>query len=314
MTKKVFFLVACCSIGASSFEPAVFLEGIVSTQDDEFGGTLSPDGHLFFFCKKAPATGRSNLLVLCFSELKQEHWSEVSVAPFSGKYRDFNPRFSPDGSRLYFMSNRPVDDKPKTDSDIWYVEKANGGWSQPKHLSDKVNSPWIEYSCSFTKEGDMYLSSGRNGKDISIYVSRFSNGEYQEPERLDTVINSGPQQLDACIAPDGSYILFTAAGRDDMLLPKQGAIYPRSDLYISRQKNNQWSTPVRLPEPINSTADESSPFISSDGKTLFFSSERSFVNIPMERITYSDFEKRMHSTLNGFGNIFYVDTEILKEK
>lgn len=296
--------------------PKLFGEGVISTVDDEFGGTLSPDGKTFFFCKKGPATGRSNVLVICFAEKNNGKWGNVQIAPFSGTYRDFNPQFSPDGMRLYFMSNRPITGtQPKPDSDIWFAERTNSGWSKPKNLGDKINSPFLELACSFTNSGDMYFSSARNGKALDIYVSKFLNGEFQEPQPLDSIINSGGLELDACIAPDGSYLLFTSNGRPDMLTPKNGVVYPRSDIYVSYHENDKWTVPLRLPEPINSTAEDSNPAISRDGTTLFFTSKRNFVKDPLKhRLNYDQFEKELSGPFNGFGNIFSISTDVLSKK
>lgn len=318
----------CLSIASASMHPSlrmkeaavatpmIMADGILSTEDDEFGGTLSPDGKLFFFCKRAPTTGRSNFIAICFAENKNGSWTNVQVAPFSGQYRDFNPQFSADGSKLYFMSTRPVTPGvPKNDSDIWFVERKANGWSDPVHLSEAVNSPYVEYACSFTNTGDMYLSSGRNGRDVRVYVSRLMNGEYQVPEELSEVVNAILPALDACVAPDESYLLFTSAGNDDMIVPKQGVIYPRSDLYICYKTQGAWTKPVILPEPLNSIADDGSPGVSRDGKTLFFTSKRNFVSIPMaQKLSHQALEKQLHGTLNGFGNIYAVSTDALKTK
>jgi len=296
--------------------PALMAENMLSTEDDEFGGTQSPDGKLFFFCKRAPTTGRSNYIVICFAENKNGLWTNVQVAPFSGQYRDFNPQFSADGNKLYFMSTRPVTPgTPKADSDIWFVERKGAGWSDPIHVEGPVNSPYVEYACSFTNAGDMYLSSGRDGRDVRLYVSRLVHGEYQAPEVLSDTVNAVLPALDACVAPDESYLLFTSAGNNDMIVPQQGVIYPRSDLYISYNMNGTWSKPAILPEPLNSTADDGSPALSRDGRTLFFTSKRNFVSIPMaNKLTYPEMKKQLHGTLNGFGNIYTVSTTALKTK
>ncbi|AYB31896.1 PD40 domain-containing protein [Chryseolinea soli] len=318
----------CLSIASASIHPSlrmkdaavatpvIMAESILSTEDDEFGGTLSPDGKLFFFCKRAPTTGRSNYIAICFVENKNGSWANVQVAPFSGQYRDFNPQFSADGSKLYFMSTRPVTTGvAKNDSDIWFVERKTNGWSEPVHLGEAVNSPYVEYACSFANTGDMYLSSGRNGRDVRMYVSRLTNGEYQAPEELSEVVNTVLPALDACIAPDESYLLFTSAGNDDMIVPKQGVIYPRSDLYICYKIQGTWSKPTILPEPLNSVADDGSPAVSRDGKTLFFTSKRNFASIPMaKKLNHQELEKQLHGTLNGLGNIYAVSTDGLKTK
>ncbi len=298
-----------------TLQPKLFGEGIISTTDDEFGGTMSPDGKLFFFCKKSPSTGRSNLIVICFAENINGQWANASIAPFSGTYRDFNPQFSADVSIIYFMSTRPVTgEQPKQDSDIWFVEKTATGWSEAKHLDGAVNSQYVEYSCSFANNGDMYLSSARDGKSIDIYLSKLVDGEYQQPQPLNSTVNTQGPETDAYIAPDGSYLLFTSAGRDDMLAAKNGAVYPRSDIYISYNQNGKWTKAQRLPEPVNSTADDNCPSISRDGKTLFFTSKRGFVTIPMNnKLSHNEFEKQLHGTQNNFGNIYSISTGILTQ-
>jgi len=51
---------------------------------------------------------------------------------------------------------------------------------------------------------------------------------------------------------------------------KQGDKF--SDLYLSNQVNRQWSKPVKL--KVSSPADDYSPFLAPDQKTLYFSSDR----------------------------------------
>ena len=294
-------------------EPELFVSNIISTPGDEFGGTLSPDGKIFFFSKRAPSTGRSSFLVICYSTLINGEWSKPQVAPFSGRYRDLNPHFSADGSKLFFISNRPVDDKQKIDSDIWVVEKTANGWSEPIHMGANINSNQLEQSCSVTDDGTMYFVSGKDGNSLNVFRSVLVNGVYQPAEMLDSDINTPGNETDVCIAPDESYLLFTAAGRDDGLLPQRGAQYPRTDIYITYKQNNKWTVPKILSEPINSEADESSPFISKDGKTLYFGSDRSFVSIPMKKkLVYTELEKQLNGILNGLGNIWYISTEQLK--
>ena len=45
--------------------------------------------------------------------------------------------------------------------------------------------------------------------------------------------------------------------------------------YVKLTENNSWTTPIAFPKVINTEADESFPILSKDGKSLFFSSNRS---------------------------------------
>src|ERR1700733_5539251 len=89
-------------------EPVLFAPGIISTADDEFGSSFTPDGKTCYFSIKSPSTIASNVYVICVSHFKDGRWTEPEVAPFSGHYKDFNPCVSPDGLKLFFISNRPV--------------------------------------------------------------------------------------------------------------------------------------------------------------------------------------------------------------
>jgi hypothetical protein len=80
---------------------------------------------------------------------------------------------------------------------------------------------------------------------------------------LNTSHNEGAQS----ISSDGSYMYFTACDRSDGL--------GSCDIYFSAFNNGRWSEPANLKAPVNTPRWESQPSISSDGRTLFFSSSRS---------------------------------------
>ncbi len=292
-------------------KPRFFAEGIITTADDEFGITFTPDGKTCYFGKRTPSTINSSVMVICYSEFKNGHWSEPAIAPFSGHYLDFGPSISPDGSKLFFVSNRPVNHERKFDTDIWMVEKSAGGWSEPVHLDSTINSNGFELGCSVSANGNLYFNAYRDGNQ-DIYRSVFLNGKYTRPEKLDSAINTAYGEADPYIAPDESYILFSSSGREDAL-KGDGPNYPRSDIYISYKKNGQWQPAIHLQEPVNSTAEESNPYVSPDGKTLFFTSERNFISLPMpKRLDYKTLEKNLHSIENGLGNIYQVSMDVVR--
>jgi len=288
--------------------PSIFGKGIISTEDDEFGATFTPDDQTCYFTVKSPSTISSNVLVICVSHFINGKWTEPEIASFSGKYRDFNPSISPDGSKLFFISNRPIDDKKKADLDIWMVEKNGDGWSEPKNIGEPVNTKGWELACSVANDGSIYFSTTGISGNPDLYVSKFENGKYQKPESLGDSINTPNAETDPFIAPDQSYILFASQGRSDGLSEAGASIsYPRGDLYISFNKNGKWTAAKNLGAEINSTAEESNPFVSHDGKTLYFTSERNFVTIPMkQKLDYSSLENGLHNNANGLGDIYQI--------
>ena len=69
-------------------------------------------------------------------------WSAAEKVAFStGEFGDRAPRFSPDGKRLYFTSNRPAPGARPGDLNIWVVERQGSGWSAPALVPAPVSSP-----------------------------------------------------------------------------------------------------------------------------------------------------------------------------
>lgn len=290
-------------------EPRLFAEGVVSTEDDEIGGVLSPDGRDFYFVKRTPATIQSSLGVICVSHLEGGTWGTPRVASFSGRFVDYGPAFTPDGKRLYFSSTRPFEGSKGSDARIWYVDREAGGrWSEPRLLPGPVNSAFAQ-NPSVAADGTLYFAAIRPGGkgSVDIYRSRLVDGAYGEPENLGDAINTENPETYPFIAPDQSYLLFVSVGRPDSPVGP-GAPYPRSDIYVSHRRGGRWTPARRLPAPVNTDTTESSPFVSPDGRTLFFSSERNFTSIPMRtRVTHDELEKRLHQTRNGRGDIYAID-------
>jgi len=295
--------------------PVLFSPQIVSTEDDEFGPTFTPDGTTIYFTKRNASTISSNVMVICYSTLKNGNWTTPQIAPFSGKYKDFNPSISPDGTTLFFISDRKSPTKTKNDTDIWMVKKSGSGWTDPVNLGAPVNSAGWELGCSVANDGTIYFSSTGKTGNLDLYRSRILNGKYQEPENLGDSVNSEFAETDPFIAPDQSYLLFSSQGRPDAICGKgASADYARSDLYISFRKDGKWTRAKNLGAVVNSPADESGPTVSKDGSTLYFTSERNFIELPMKvKLTYSYLEQHLHGTANGLGDIYeFPMTELLK--
>ncbi|HYM61172.1 MAG TPA: hypothetical protein VEZ11_09795 [Thermoanaerobaculia bacterium] len=289
--------------------PHLFAPNVISTAAlAEMGGTFSPDGRDFYFVVRTPTTTSLPLSAICVSHRIGDTWQKPVVAPFSGRDFDAGPAMSPDGKRLFFSSNRPVNGAAREDADLWYVERTEDGWSEPHNVGAPVNSERSEVSPSVAADGTLYFASDRQGGrgSYDLYRSKLAGGRYQEPENLGPEINSEAAELTPFISPDQRLLLFSAIGRPDMKLGG-GNPYARGDLYASEWKDGAWTPARRLPEPVNSVATESYPVLSRDGKTLYFSSERSPFVVPVTRaMTFDDFDGAWHRIQNGLSNIYSV--------
>ena len=286
--------------------PEMIGEGVISTIDDEFGGTLAPDGKTLYFDKTVPA---HYLYVLCESRLVNGKWGKPEVLPFSGEYRDSDPVLSPDGETMFFASDRPA--KPGAEDEhrfqIWQVKKVGKGWGKPELIPGAINSEGSQVFASMANNGTMYFTTSRKTGGYDVFRSKLVDGKYQVAEDLGENINGpGIFSLEAWIAPDESYLLMGSFGREGNL--------GSSDLFVSFNENGTWTKTVSLGPIVNTQAREYSPRVSPDGKWLYYASE---MGMPYEKreqpITYQQFTGGMKDVRNGLGNIYRVPLEPLLE-
>lgn len=147
----------------------------------------------------------------------------------------------------------------------------------PVNLGDSVNSEHDEYVNGITADGEfLYFTRWDVRKEKFLDGRLMYNEDFYIARRWDTVwrkaINLGPPVNTALnegamsVSADGSRIFFSACNRDDG--------YGRCDIYQSERTAEGWSEPENLGEDLNSEEWDSQPCFSSDGKTLYFASNR----------------------------------------
>jgi Tol biopolymer transport system component len=283
----------------SEITPRIFGVGVFSTDAYDITPTFSPDGQTAFFTVSNPSYRRHTLLV---SNFRNGKWQTPEVAPFSGQWSDADPFMSHDGSKLYFISNRPITGTtPKRDFDIYVVEKTSTGWGEPKNIGEPINTDASELYVTLTKSGNLYyvtaLPSGLGQGDI--YRSEFVNGKYSAPQSLGPTVNTNAHDTTPYISPDESYLIFASN--------RQGGAGAQ-DLYISYWRDSAWTQATNLGTKINSAGQDYCPLVSQDGKYLFFSSDRGFP-LPYDgkKLTYRELVDKFRSVDNGLGNIYHVE-------
>lgn len=289
-------------------QATIFAEGVVSTRDYESSITFTPDGKTAYFVKSTPDLSFRTILLTSF---ERGSWTTPEVAAFSGQYSDTDPCLSPDGSKLFFASRRPLEGTtPKADADIWLVERRGDGWSEPRRLDAPVNTGSQETSPSVASDGTLYFSSnragGRGGADI--YRARLVEGRYTAPENLGDAINAPTPELQVFVSSDDRMLIVACAGRPD----SQGGL----DLYLSRFRDGQWTKTANLGEKINSSATETAPRISPDGRYFFWTSTRGygFAAEHEKRLSYRELSNRLGNTRNSLGDIYQIDLSALSLK
>jgi len=235
--------------------------GIISTEHShESSITFNSDMTELFFTRRKPK-GKNEI---CTMKLIDGKWSKPEVALFSlnKEYPDYRPRLNPKGDLLYFSSQRPL--KVGTESSgshQWYVKKNESGWGQPI----PVEEPFVDNSITdliSSENGNLYFSLNEED-DEGIYYSINQDGQYKTIEKMGEEINS-PYNWTCCpyIAPDESYIIYDS--------PRTSG-FGGADLYISFNKNGNWTKSYNLGSKVNTKYGEGIATVSPDGKYLFLS-------------------------------------------
>lgn len=284
--------------------PEIFAPGIISTRYSERSVVFSPmQDELFFEMRGLGFTS-----VILRMTQRNGLWSPSEMAFFSGipEYTDASPFYSYDGRHLFFVSCRPVsgDGLIREDSDIWMATKSGDTWGQPISAGSPLNSALIDDYPSLSKSNNLYFCSNRDG-NFDIYVSHLSGTGFSEPRRLGPGINTKDYEGHPFIAADESYLIFSSDRPGEL---------GQADLYISfKGKDGKWREPINMGVGVNSASHEAAPYVSPDGRYLFFCSFRTMPR-PSERIrlTYGEIRELLDGPGNGSGDIYWVSTKIIE--
>jgi hypothetical protein len=206
----------------------------------------------------------------------------VKISPLGGninsKYDDKNPCVTADGKRIVFTTRRPettsdpvdVEGDGKHFENIYLVNMdSTGKFATASNAGSSINTKGHDACTSISPDGRqlfIYKNDMNDRRAIggNIFVSKFTNGKWKNPEPLGKPINTSYWEGGACISPDGKKCFFTSE--------RKGG-FGNSDIWMSEKINkNEWGPPVNLGEQVNTKYDEAGMFLAPDGKTLFFCS------------------------------------------
>lgn len=284
--------------------PEIFAPGIISKGYFECMAFFTPNTREFYYMLWGAPHG-----VILFTKESNHGWTKPQVVSFSGKYHG-KFTLSPDGNKIVFSSNRRLsgNGEPLDSHFSWIVERTDTGWGEPKNLGPVINlaGTFSAYP-SLSKNNNLYFFSNREGGkgEADIWVAKFVDGHYAEPENLGNSINTELNDVDPFIASDESYIIFCR--RDEG--------FGGFDLFVSFQEaDDSWTEAKNMGKEINTPSWEICPSVSPDGKYLFFTSDRRthkpFSETP---ITYREKIKILNRPGNGNGDIYWVDAKVIED-
>ena len=238
----------------------------INSAESEYLPCLTIDGKEFFFTRRVRGFDED------FFSAKWDGKDWVKAAPLGGNVNtDQNEgaqMISQDGQWLVFTACNRKDGWGSCDIYISFLTPQ--GWSEGINLGGQINTDqWESQPCLSPDKRDLYFASKRPGGygGSDIYVSHLQlNGEWTSPENLGPQINTSGDEASPFIHADNQTFYFTSNGL-------QG--YGGPDLFYCRKgPKGDWSVPENLGYPINTIYDEGTLFIAADGKTAYYTSDR----------------------------------------
>jgi outer membrane protein OmpA-like peptidoglycan-associated protein/tetratricopeptide (TPR) repeat protein len=176
---------------------------------------------------------------------------------------EYYPALTIDNQQLVFT--RRVGNR---NEDFFETRKSGEGWSSAKGLTGQINSNLNEGAQSISLDGQWLIFTGCNFPDsygsCDLYISYNTPAGWTEPENLGSKINTEFWESAPSLSPDRRDLYFASRRPDG---------FGGSDIWVShRLPNGRWSEPENLGPEINTSGDESCPFIHADNQSLYFTS------------------------------------------
>jgi outer membrane protein OmpA-like peptidoglycan-associated protein len=193
--------------------------------------------------------------------------------PVSTNRSDVFPVASGDLSSLVYVSKQKFYDA------LFYSRKVNNKWSVPINITPEVQSDGDQYPTFLSFDGNELYLRREDNFEADLLVSKKVNGVWTKAKSLGKNINSKYWEGNVSVSKDGKTLYFSSNRKDG---------FGSMDIYKSElQANGEWGVPVNLGSRINTPFNEDAPYITEDGKKLYFISQG-------------------HQTMGGY-DIFYSD-------
>ena len=171
------------------------LSKVINSKEHEASATFTPDGKTMYFTRngkkrKKRKNKNVNHLKIFVSQLDGDTWGDPKEVSFNNdNYSTGHPALTPDGSKMYFVSDMPGG---YGYTDLYVVDiAADGTFSEPRNLGPEINSGRKEMF-PFVDGEKLYFSSDRRAGlgGLDIYQTTFTEEGLEAPINLGKPFNS----------------------------------------------------------------------------------------------------------------------------
>jgi|GEM_PF-124659 len=177
---------------------------------------------------------------------------------------EYFPFLSNDLRKIYYTSRK----NPSSDENLFFSAKHEGRWRRGQAVGNGFNTKENEGMVSLVRDGNRIYFTACQRQEVKgacdIWEANLTEKGFASANPLAGKANSGDWESQASISCDGSALYF-ASNREG----GQGG----TDIWVSRKlPGGIWGEPQNPGAEINTPCDEEGPFITNDGKVLYFSS------------------------------------------
>ena len=254
----------------------------ISTEADEYLPIITADNKRAYFTRrtfeKEKFTGGINAEIkpverFCWSNALGDNNFEKGQPmppPFNKNANEGGASLSAD-NRILFYTICKNEGAELLNCDLWYSVFGKDTWSEVKNAGPVINgkTSW-DSQPSLSSDGKvLYFASNRPGGvgELDIWKSvKNKEGNWGEPVNLGPEINTPGNEKSPFFHSDGQTLYFSSTGHLG---------YGAYDIFFAKlDKETGWQKPKNIGYPINSEKDDLGFFVSTDGKTGYFASDK----------------------------------------
>jgi outer membrane protein OmpA-like peptidoglycan-associated protein len=191
----------------------------------------------------------------------------------NSEYDDYSVVLSENDSVMYFTSRREgttgglSDWDDKLFEDIYSTKLGKNGWEKSVNIGAPINTKMHDAVISLSSDGKT-IYFYRGNKQGTFYSSTLNGNVWSKPEVLfrEASFYTGDSEA--------SFFGYAVAGSELYVVSQSDTGKTGRDIYIAKKKaDGSWGQLSNIGAPINTPYDEDAPFITRDGKTMYFSSK-----------------------------------------
>ena len=187
-------------------------------------------------------------------------------------YPDYYPWITKDENLLVFTSRRKgniggvIEGDGYYPSDIYMSKATNGKWEKTKNIGPSINTAMDEQAVGLKADGsEIFIYIDHYEVYGNIFSSKKKGNAFLKMQPFNERINK-KMEYSGSVSEDGSILFFVRKESEKET--------ENTDIFMAKKlPSGEWAEPQKLGNEINTAYNEEFPYLATDGKTLYFSSE-----------------------------------------